>query len=162
MLCGYLRIINVDSTNLSFLMFMKAKVLVGNELLEGQGYRMIHAVGRAAAPGREPRLIDLTWNGSVSNPSSDSNSSNSSNSSSSSNSNNLLPRLTLIGKGVTFDTGGLNLKPGDSMLTMKKDMGGAATVLGLACLVVDAKLPVRELEWPRACYLTLSVGCYSS
>jgi leucyl aminopeptidase len=56
----------------------------------------------------------------------------------------------------------LNLKPGDSMLTMKKDMGGAATVLGLACLVVDAKLPVRELEWPRACYLTLSVGCYSS
>jgi leucyl aminopeptidase len=54
-----------------------------------------------------------------------------------------------VGKGVTFDTGGLNLKPGDSMLTMKKDMGGAATVLGLACLVVAAKLPVRKRERER-------------
>ena len=140
----------------------QTKVLVGDELLEGLGYRMIHAVGRAAASGREPRLVDLAWNGPASNPSGSADSNSDNSGGANSNSNGLLPRLTLIGKGVTFDTGGLNLKPGDSMLTMKKDMGGAATVLGLACLVVDAKLPVRELEWPRACYLTLSVGCYSS
>jgi leucyl aminopeptidase len=109
-------------------------VVVGDELLEGQGYCMIYAVGRAAAPGREPRLIDLAWDA----PTRDHDSGHSS--------GGRLPRLTLVGKGVTFDTGGLNLKPGDSMLTMKKDMGGAATVLGLACLVVAAKLPVRERD----------------
>ena len=71
-----------------------------------QGYEMIHAVGRAAAPGREPRLVDLRWAPPGSGET-----------------GRCLPRLTLVGKGVTFDTGGLNLKPGDSMFNMKKDMG---------------------------------------
>jgi len=78
---------------------------------------MIHAVGRASV--REPRLIDISW-GSDKNP-----------------------RVSLVGKGVCFDTGGLNLKPGSSMAKMKKDMGGAAHVLGLASLIMGAGLPVR-------------------
>src|SRR6202007_3349869 len=53
------------------------------------------------------------------------------------------PKLTLVGKGVCFDTGGLDLKPSSGMLTMKKDMGGAATVLGLAHMIMDARLAVR-------------------
>jgi len=87
----------------------------GEDLL-ARNFPMIHAVGRAAA--RAPRLIDLRW-GSAG------------------------PRLTLVGKGVCFDTGGLNLKPGDSMALMKKDMGGAATVLGLARMIMALGLPVR-------------------
>jgi len=74
-------------------------------------------VGRASA--EPPRLIDLTW-GQASHP-----------------------RLTLVGKGVTFDTGGLNIKPGSSMALMKKDMGGAANVLGLAHAIIDGRLKVR-------------------
>ena len=53
------------------------------------------------------------------------------------------PKVTLVGKGVCFDTGGLDIKPAAAMLTMKKDMGGAAHVLGLAAMVMDAQLPVR-------------------
>ncbi|MBR56695.1 MAG: leucyl aminopeptidase [Myxococcales bacterium] len=93
----------------------KIKVIKGDSLLK-QNFPMVHAVGRASV--REPRLIDIRW-GSTSNP-----------------------RVSLVGKGVCFDTGGLNLKPGSSMLKMKKDMGGAAHVLGLASLIMDAELPV--------------------
>jgi leucyl aminopeptidase len=78
---------------------------------------MIHAVGRASA--QAPRLLDLSW-GSASDP-----------------------KITLVGKGVTFDTGGLDIKPSSGMLLMKKDMGGAANVLGLAHAIMDAKLRVR-------------------
>ena len=84
-----------------------------------QGYPQIHAVGRAAADARQPRLIDLTWGEEGA------------------------PKVTLVGKGVCFDTGGLDIKPASAMLTMKKDMGGAAHVLGLASMVMRAKLPVR-------------------
>ena len=84
-----------------------------------QDYPMIHAVGQAAASDRAPRLIELEW-GDTSHP-----------------------RLALIGKGVTFDTGGLNIKPGSGMAAMKKDMGGAAHALALAGLVMAARLKVR-------------------
>ncbi|MEM8767133.1 MAG: leucyl aminopeptidase family protein [Pseudomonadota bacterium] len=91
-------------------------VTTGDELLSA-GYNTIHAVGRAATVA--PRLIDLTWGDSSH------------------------PKVSLIGKGVCFDSGGLNIKPGSSMRTMKKDMGGAANVLGLAQLIMAAGLPVR-------------------
>jgi leucyl aminopeptidase len=90
--------------------------IVGEDLLE-QNFPMVHAVGRASASA--PRIIDLTW-GSKNDP-----------------------KVTLVGKGVCFDTGGLNIKPGDSMSLMKKDMGGAANVLGLARMIMTAKLKVR-------------------
>lgn len=90
-------------------------VITGDDLL-AQNFPMIHTVGRAA--DRAPRLIDMTWGTTG-------------------------PRLTLVGKGVCFDTGGLNLKPGASMGLMKKDMGGAATVLGLASMIMAADLPLR-------------------
>jgi leucyl aminopeptidase len=92
--------------------------IVGDDLLE-ENFPAIHAVGRAAAPGREPRLIDLQWG--------DENA----------------PKVTLVGKGVCFDTGGLNLKSGGSMLLMKKDMGGSAHVLGLARLIMASGTKVR-------------------
>ena len=60
------------------------------------------------------------------------------------------PKVTLVGKGVCFDTGGLDIKPAAAMLTMKKDMGGAAHVLGLAHMVMAAGLPVRALLRARA------------
>lgn len=94
----------------------KVKAITGDNLLK-QNFPMIHAVGRAAH--QAPRLLDVTW-GKASDP-----------------------KVTLVGKGVTFDTGGLNIKPGNSMLLMKKDMGGAANVLGLAHAVMDAGLRVR-------------------
>jgi leucyl aminopeptidase len=94
------------------------RAIVGDDLLE-QNYPMIHAVGRAAAPDRAPRFIDFVWG----EPSA--------------------PKVTLVGKGVCFDTGGLDLKPSSGMRTMKKDMGGAATMLGLAHAVMAAGLPVR-------------------
>jgi leucyl aminopeptidase len=94
------------------------RVVVGDALLE-ENYPTIHAVGRAAAPHRAPRLIDLRWG----RPSD--------------------PKLTLVGKGVCFDSGGLDLKPSSGMKIMKKDMGGAAISLGLADAIMDAKLPVR-------------------
>jgi leucyl aminopeptidase len=87
----------------------------GDELLAGN-FPMIHAVGRAAA--EVPRLIDMRW-GDVG------------------------PTLTLVGKGVCFDTGGLDLKPAASMGLMKKDMGGAAAVLGLARMIMSLNLPLR-------------------
>ena len=84
-----------------------------------KGYPMIAAVGAAATPERAPRLIELHWG----NPAN--------------------PRLAIIGKGVCFDSGGLDLKPAAGMRLMKKDMGGAAHALALALLVMGAKLPVR-------------------
>src|SRR6056297_2941364 len=87
----------------------------GADLLE-QNFPLIHTVGRAAT--QAPRLIEMTWGESG-------------------------PNLTLVGKGVCFDTGGLNLKPGSSMGLMKKDMGGAATVLGLAHMIMALDLPLR-------------------
>ena len=89
----------------------------GDELQ--QGYPLIHAVGRAAARDRAPRLIELGWGDPQH------------------------PRVALIGKGVTFDTGGLDIKPSAGMRLMKKDMGGAAHALALAELVMAARLPVR-------------------
>lgn len=87
----------------------------GDDLLD-QNFPLIHTVGRAAE--QAPRLIDMRWGESG-------------------------PKLTLVGKGVCFDTGGLNLKPGASMGLMKKDMGGAATVLGLAHMIMALGLPVQ-------------------
>ncbi|TNC51467.1 leucyl aminopeptidase family protein [Rubellimicrobium rubrum] len=92
-------------------------VTTGDELLAAN-FPMIHAVGRAAAPHRAPRLIDIGWGSEG-------------------------PKLTLVGKGVCFDTGGLDIKPAASMLTMKKDMGGAANVLGLAQAIMGLGLPLR-------------------
>ncbi|WP_163848350.1 leucyl aminopeptidase family protein [Pseudooceanicola aestuarii] len=92
-------------------------VIEGQALLD-QNFPMIHAVGRAATAARAPRLIDLRWGEAG-------------------------PKLTLVGKGVCFDTGGLDLKPAASMGLMKKDMGGAANVLGLARSIMALKLPVQ-------------------
>jgi leucyl aminopeptidase len=94
------------------------RIVVGDALLT-ENYPCIHAVGRAAAPPRQPRLVDLTWGDAGA------------------------PLVTLVGKGVCFDTGGLDLKPSSNMKLMKKDMGGAAHVLGLASMVMAAGLPVR-------------------
>jgi len=94
----------------------KAQSIVGDELLK-QNFPLIHAVGRAAT--RAPRLIDLTWGDPAA------------------------PKVSLVGKGVCFDTGGLDIKPSSGMLIMKKDMGGAACVLGAAHMIMDAKLKVR-------------------
>jgi len=93
-------------------------VVEGVDLLT-ENFPAIHAVGRAAE--RAPRLLKLEWG------------------------NESDPQLALCGKGVCFDTGGLNLKPGVGMALMKKDMGGAAHVLALARLIMQAKLPVRLL-----------------
>ena len=92
------------------------RIVAGEDLLS-EDFPMVHAVGRASS--RAPRLADFTW-GKDSDP-----------------------KVTLVGKGVIFDTGGLNLKPGNSMSLMKKDMGGAANVLGLASMIMAAGLPVR-------------------
>ena len=94
----------------------KFSVIEGEALL-AENFPMIHAVGRAAA--RAPRLIDMQW-GKKSHP-----------------------KVTIVGKGVIFDSGGLDIKPATGMLMMKKDMGGSAHALGLAKLVMDAGLPVR-------------------
>ncbi|MCC5973723.1 MAG: leucyl aminopeptidase family protein [Rubellimicrobium sp.] len=88
------------------------------DVLIDAGLPLIHAVGRAATAPRAPRLIDMRWGDSG-------------------------PSLVLVGKGVCFDTGGLNLKPASSMGLMKKDMGGAATVLGLAQAIMTLGLPLR-------------------
>jgi leucyl aminopeptidase len=94
----------------------RCQVIEGDELLE-QGYPLIHAVGRASA--RAPRLIDLRWG------------------------DESRPLVTLVGKGVCFDSGGLDLKPAVSMALMKKDMGGAACALALAQMIIEARLPLR-------------------
>ena len=94
----------------------KFKQIVGDDLLK-KNFPSVHAVGRAAS--RAPRLIELNWG------------------------NPKHPRLSLVGKGVCFDSGGLDIKSADGMRWMKKDMGGAATALGLAQLVMALKLPVQ-------------------
>ncbi|TIL42875.1 leucyl aminopeptidase family protein [Mesorhizobium sp.] len=88
----------------------------GDDLLKNN-FPMIHAVGRASVGA--PRLIDLIWGPENA------------------------PKVTLVGKGVCFDTGGLDIKPSSGMLLMKKDMGGAANVLGLASMIMAAGLKVR-------------------
>ena len=93
----------------------KFRSVVGGDLLK-QNFPLIHAVGRAAV--KAPRLIELRW-GKPSHP-----------------------KITLVGKGVCFDTGGLDLKPESAMLIMKKDMGGAASVLALAHMIMDRGLAV--------------------
>ena len=93
----------------------KLEITVGDDLLKAN-YPLVHAVGRASV--RVPRLVDLRWGGRG-------------------------PRITLVGKGVCFDSGGLDLKSAQNMLLMKKDMGGAAHVLALAQMIMDADLPVR-------------------
>lgn len=93
----------------------KVKVVKGEDLLK-QNFPLVHAVGQASS--RAPRLIEMSW-GSARHP-----------------------KLTLVGKGVAFDTGGLNIKGAMHMALMKKDMGGAAHVLALAHLVMSRKLPV--------------------
>ena len=94
----------------------KFSVIVGQELLK-KNFPMVHAVGRAS--DRAPRLIDIRW-GKASDP-----------------------KVTIVGKGVCFDSGGLDLKPPTGMKMMKKDMGGAANALGLARMIMMAGLPVR-------------------
>lgn len=93
-------------------------VIEGEGLLEAN-YPAVHAVGRAADPHRAPRFIEISW-GEVDRP-----------------------LVCIIGKGVVFDTGGLDIKPSSGMRTMKKDMGGAAHALALARMVMAAGLPVR-------------------
>ena len=92
------------------------KVTEGSGLLS-DNFPMIHAVGRAS--DRAPRLIDLRWGAEHA------------------------PKVTIVGKGICFDTGGLDIKPGSAMALMKKDMGGAAAALAFALLVMRAKLPLR-------------------
>ncbi|MGQ0742101.1 MAG: leucyl aminopeptidase family protein [Alphaproteobacteria bacterium] len=91
--------------------------VTAGEALIAANYPLVHAVGRASA--REPRLIDIVWGADVH------------------------PKLTLVGKGVCFDSGGLDIKNASGMATMKKDMGGGACALALAQMIMDAKLPVR-------------------
>ena len=107
-------------------------VIRGEALLE-EGFPLIHTVGRAAADA--PRLIDMRWGEAG-------------------------PKLTLVGKGVTFDTGGLNLKPGASMGLMKKDMGGAATVLGLAHMIMRLGLGVQLRVLIPAVENAVSAGAF--
>ena len=93
-------------------------VVTGDDLLS-ENYPAIHAVGRAAVPSRAPRMIEISWGDEAH------------------------PRLALVGKGVVFDTGGLDNKPSSGMRLMKKDMGGAAHALALGRMVMAAGLPVR-------------------
>ncbi len=92
------------------------RTIVGDDLI-AQNFPLIHAVGRAAACA--PRLIDMSWGDAAA------------------------PKVTLVGKGVCFDSGGLDVKPDNAMLLMKKDMGGAAAVLALARMIMDRKLDLR-------------------
>ncbi|ESZ30730.1 MULTISPECIES: leucyl aminopeptidase family protein [unclassified Mesorhizobium] len=94
----------------------EVSVIKGDDLLK-QNFPMIHAVGRASVGA--PRLIDMVWGPEGA------------------------PKVTLVGKGVCFDTGGLDIKPSSGMLLMKKDMGGAANVLGLASMIMAAGLKIR-------------------
>src|SRR6516164_6830222 len=93
------------------------RVIVGDDLL-AENYPTIHAVGRAST--RAPRLVDITWGDHPA-----------------------APKVTLVGKGVCFDSGGLDLKTAQGMRMMKKDMGGAATLMGLASAIMEAGAPVR-------------------
>ena len=97
-----------------------ATVITGDALLE-ENYPAVHAVGRAAAPHRTPRVIEIGWNLDRAD----------------------LPLVALVGKGVVFDSGGLDIKAAAGMRNMKKDMGGAAHALALGRLVMQAGQPVR-------------------
>jgi leucyl aminopeptidase len=92
-------------------------ITTGDELLEAN-YPAIHAVGRAATAERAPRIIEISWGAKG-------------------------PLVALVGKGVVFDTGGLDIKPSSGMRLMKKDMGGAAHALALGRMLMDANLPIR-------------------
>ncbi len=94
----------------------KCQIIKGKDLLK-KNYPAIHAVGRAST--EEPRLIDITWGKTEH------------------------PKVTLVGKGVCFDSGGLDIKSARGMRMMKKDMGGAANALGLARMIMQAGLPIR-------------------
>jgi leucyl aminopeptidase len=93
-------------------------VVTGDALLAAN-YPAVHAVGRAADPARSPRMIELSWGQEG------------------------LPLVCIVGKGVVFDTGGLDIKPSAGMRQMKKDMGGAAHALALGRMIMSARLPVR-------------------
>ena len=93
-------------------------VVVGDDLI-GAGYPAVHAVGRAATPVRAPRMIELAWGEAG------------------------RPTVAVVGKGVVFDTGGLDIKPSAGMRLMKKDMGGAAHALALGRMIMALNLPVR-------------------
>ena len=104
------------ATQVAESMGARHRVITGDALL-AENYPTIHAVGRAST--RAPRLVDIVWG------------------------DESAPKVTLVGKGVCFDTGGLDLKPASGMKMMKKDMGGAAIMLGLAQAIMAARLPVR-------------------
>ena len=108
------------------------EVTEGDELAEE--YPAIHAVGRAASRG--PRLIRMEWG------------------------NPAHPGLALVGKGVIFDSGGLNIKPGSGMVLMKKDMGGAAHVIGLAEMIMRLELPVHLRVYIPAVENAISGNAY--
>jgi leucyl aminopeptidase len=93
-------------------------VVAGDDLL-AEGYPAVHAVGRAADPRRAPRMIEIAWGGAD------------------------RPLIAIVGKGVVFDTGGLDIKPSAGMRWMKKDMGGAAHALALGLMIMAMELPVR-------------------
>jgi leucyl aminopeptidase len=93
-------------------------IIVGDSLLD-QNYPAVHAVGRAAVPSRQPRMIEMTWGHPAH------------------------PVVAIVGKGVVFDTGGLDIKPSSGMRLMKKDMGGAAHALALGRMVMALDLKVR-------------------
>src|SRR5207237_1767434 len=95
----------------------QVRVTIGSEL--AAGFPLVAAVGGAASDARAPRLIELEW-GKPDHP-----------------------PVAIVGKGVCFDSGGLDLKPASGMRLMKKDMGGAAHALGLARLIMGEKLPIR-------------------
>jgi leucyl aminopeptidase len=109
--------------------------VISGDALE-QGYPMIAAVGRGATRERAPRLIELRWG------------------------NDGAPKIAIVGKGVCFDTGGLDIKPGSGMRIMKKDMGGAAHALALAQLIMAERLPVHLHLLIPAVENSVSAGAY--
>ncbi|MEJ0042493.1 MAG: leucyl aminopeptidase family protein [Rhizomicrobium sp.] len=111
----------------------KFSVVVGEALLK-QNYPLIHAVGKGSA--RAPRIASFTWGRADA------------------------PKVTLVGKGIVFDTGGYDLKPASGMLSMKKDMGGAATVLAIADMVMGAGLDVRLSVFVPAAENAVSGNAY--
>lgn len=111
----------------------KSKSTTGDKLLK-DNYPMIHAVGRAAHEA--PRLIELEWGDPAH------------------------PLVALVGKGITFDSGGLDIKPAAGMRLMKKDMGGAANAIGLARLIMDAKLPVHLKLYVAAAENAIGAGAF--
>ncbi len=108
-------------------------VVAGDNLID-QNFPMIHAVGRAS--DQAPRLLDMTWGSKDA------------------------PKVSVVGKGVCFDTGGLNIKPGNSMGLMKKDMGGAANAMALAQMIMARKLNVRLRLLVPAVENSISAGAF--